>query len=511
MASNFLKKSVAISSATLIVSLISFLNQLVIANYFGASSHMDLFFYSSSVSIVISAVLVSGISYSFIPFLITIKKDYDTEYVIFLKLFIKKYVFTYSFLYIVLTFFNCLFIWNHKSNYYNITNQHIYIVIFSWISGLITNILAIFSSFFNVTGKFIYPVLINAINYIFTIVCVVTLHDSIGIVAISFGILFGNIIALLLSIWKLRTDQRSLEILSTNNNNSIHNEIKKYLLNLPIVSGSLLMFSIFQVSDSFWASKLYESDLSYLSYSQRLIVSLGTLLIMGPSALISVSFSESIFKGRTIEFLYKLVRVLKVLILISIFLVSIGISFSTEIISIIYERGAFTNAHTTSMSKLFPYMLIGMIFMLCAVIMIRAYFAYQDKNKMIFIGIFFSLNYFFLSGVLLYFLGVKGIAISYLFSWFILDIYLVFIIFVKHKRILYNFTNLRFILSLSFSALIIVVILKYYKAKVEFSNFTTFWGDIMTLVTGFSLGLIIYICLINLLISKRELFKLFKG
>lgn len=57
---SLVRSSIIVSVISLLVSVISFFSQILIANYFGASGNMDTYLIGSSIPLFISALLSSG-------------------------------------------------------------------------------------------------------------------------------------------------------------------------------------------------------------------------------------------------------------------------------------------------------------------------------------------------------------------------------------------------------------------------------------------------------------------
>ena len=66
-----LKKSIISSFITLIVSLLSFINQVVIAKFFGASGEIEMYIAITSIPTLISGLISSGFNYAALPAFVT--------------------------------------------------------------------------------------------------------------------------------------------------------------------------------------------------------------------------------------------------------------------------------------------------------------------------------------------------------------------------------------------------------------------------------------------------------
>ena len=61
------RSSIVLSVISLIISLVSFFNQITIANYFGANKQMDMFLIATSIPTMFGGLISAALSYSLIP------------------------------------------------------------------------------------------------------------------------------------------------------------------------------------------------------------------------------------------------------------------------------------------------------------------------------------------------------------------------------------------------------------------------------------------------------------
>ena len=111
---------------------------------------------------------------------------------------------------------------------------------------------------------------------------------------------------------------------------------------------------------------------------------------------------------------------------------------SEQLIKVIFERGIFTSFDTREVASLMPYMLFGMVFMLCVVFIFKANFAAGFDRMTMFIGIMTSVLYFFFSGFGSTYLGIRGIAIAYIVTWILVLFLSLLNIFKRNYSVLIN-------------------------------------------------------------------------
>ena len=79
-------------------------------------------------------------------------------------------------------------------------------------------------------------------------------------------------------------------------------DIQALFANLPLVLISMLCFTIYGTVDAIWASRLGPSNLSYLGYGQRLVISIGNIVILGPWLILTPYLAEYASLGEHIQF-----------------------------------------------------------------------------------------------------------------------------------------------------------------------------------------------------------------
>jgi putative peptidoglycan lipid II flippase len=482
------KKSFLLTILSFIITLISFINQLVIANYFGASIQMDTYIIASNIPLLISALFTSSLGYSLTPFLVQLKVRSGSDFSHYFGEIFNKILVTSLLIFTVIGISYVIFIsnFNHTNNQAGIG---FYVFVLSCMISIFNIIQSVFNSLFNSEGDFFFPVYLSFVPYFFSLLFVYLFSQSLGAIAISLGLFVGCIITLFLSCYCLR-ETLSFRI----NYLFVKSEyINKYLMKLPGVAISMLCFSIYQTIDSYWAPQIGLSNLSYLSYCQRILIALGALIISGPSTILVPRLTLSVEEGRISDFLNDVVLVFKLVFAFASIFAVIGSVISEDIVALLFERGQFTFNDTISISLILPYMLIGMVFMLCVVILFRAIFASKYSDKVIFLGILATMFYFVFSGIGSTYFGINGIAYSYIITWFLLMLIALYIIFKNNFSILINKNNLYFMLK--HLSLIMIVAFAVYAAK-NFSNSLQINSDlfrrIFLITVSGGTGVIIY-------------------
>ena len=414
--------------------MISFVNQVVIASFFGAGNEMDIYLLASSVPLMFAGILTSALSYSLIPHFIKKEIQFKQSFKEYIGAFLLK-----NFKYVILLgiTFAVFFYIVIPVVYPTLSNEDVKIVriinVISWMIFVITIVFSFLACSLNAKKKFIIPLILNIFPFVFSIIFTFLLYDFLGVISISLGVLCGSIVTLGIGFIYVKS-----EIIFFENAPHYNFEINQYLKYLKYPVFAMLTFSVYQSIDSFWAPRLGESALSYLGYSQRILVTLGTLVIIGPSTVLIPRLTIAIEDGRTDDYYRDASMILKIILALSSTIVVVGIILSKPIVEILFERGEFNNIATNGVSEVLSFMLVGLIFMLCVVVSFRILFIKKLGFKIALIGIFSALSYFILSGFLSSIFDLVGIALAYIITWVIVLIVTINLLFKESKDYFYN-------------------------------------------------------------------------
>ena len=451
-----LKSSVLLTLITLVSYLISLVSQLCIAYFFGTSKALDIFILSSSLPTLVGGLISSALSFSLIPYLIRKKEQAHFDYPNYVIFFIKNIAKLVLFFVIVLLIgfhFSIKILYPSLSNIEYVNAKWIF-ALFS-INFSLGVLIGFGNAYHNASKIYVLPLLINSLSYIFTIITIYFLHSIFGVLAIAIGQLLGSIFIIMILYWKIPLRAKGVV------HSKFNLEFKAYTSTLKYALVAMLCFAFFQTSDSYWAFNLGSSNLSYLSYNQRLLIAIGSLIIAGPSALLIPDLTKLNLIEDKIEFYKKTTEIITIVFSIASLLAIIVSLFSKQLIEIVFQRGSFSLYDTIAVSNLLPNMLFGMIFMLCVVILFRIMFIDKKEKQAALIGFSCAFFYFCLSGVLSKLYGVVGIAYSYFFTWVIIFFFTIFLLFLGRLSLFFNIKTAKFFICNSISLFLIFKVISY--------------------------------------------------
>lgn len=476
-----LKSSIGVALISFIISLFSFLNQIIIANYFGSSSEMDIYIIASSIPTLFGGLLSTALSYSLTPHFIKMEYRLKEEYIEYVGQFYK-----WSFIIILLiAFISFSFSYKLLPIIFKTLNfaeiklaQKISVV--SWFTFIFAVLFAITTSFYNSRKQFYLPVLLNLFPFLICILITINLHSIFEILSVAIGIMIGTLVAFFLSFYRIRYIFITLFKINT----KLKNIFFIYIKELRYALIAMLCFTVYQTIDSFWASKLGPSNLSYLGYCQRILIAFGSLIIIGPSTVIIPRLTLAIQQERIIDYLNDISLITKIVWGLSSVIAVICSVLSKPIIIIMFERGVFARNDTIAVSTILPLMFIGMTFMLCVVVLFRALFVTNISKHIAFLGLICSITYFSLSGLFSTYFNLNGIVYAYMITWMLIFFLTMNVIFSNKSRILFNKKNLLFFVK-QLITLFCIYLISYFLRILFIDKFLNISLFILILRTGF--------------------------
>jgi len=472
--------SILVSLATVMVSLVNFLSQMVLAWKFGATNTMDTYLLSISVPMFVSGIVTVGLSYSLVPALILQQSRADNCRRFAGQLFV-------SFL-LIATCIACLgyFVAPHQISVLSASltepelNSAVAVARIAWITSGAMILSAFLRGMHNAKQSFLFASLVGMVPTL-CIICTGLFISGDEIVSIAWAMLIGFLLLIpLLLIHSFQDFDFSKSFVAS------FTDGRSYLFSLPMTIFAVLCFTAFQAIDSYWAPQIGEGNLAYLGYCQRLVVALGNLVIAGPIAVVMPKLSLAHAQGRAHDLLADTQRVIRMVLACSL-PVAVLIGFlSKPVIQLLFERGAFTNQATHEVASLLPWMMAGMVPMLCVVVIFKALFARQMVSLAAAIGIFTTLFYFLLSAMLSHPFGAIGIAFAYASTWWVVFFLSIYVLWREDLRQFTHGDN-----GVFFGRLMALLTLIG-----AFSAFGNWW---ITQANGYGLPLALQICLVTLL------------
>ena len=433
-----------VSAISFLCSLLSFINQVIIAKVYGASIELDAYLIAVSVPLLIIGLTNGVFSFLIVPELVKYKTCNAPFY--------KDYTGA------LLTTLMCVSIIISIAAYYIIPILVKIIAPFlpsevadetvtmARIAGTMCGAVLLFNYYialYNSANKFILPAIINSMPYIGMIAFALLMTPLLGIQALVYGMFIGYLLAILTLYVGLRNEVKlNFKI------PFFYQNFKYIFISTPIVLISALCFTIYGTIDAFWASRIGPQNLSYLSYNQRLIIAIGNIIILGPFTVLSPYFTEKVVLGQMDVFKNKIEITVRLIVFCAVPLCLILSLMRVEFIELLFQRGAFGINETKGVSSILPGMLCGMIPMIIVAVLFKALYAKSDIRGVASISILGSILYFSISGILSKIFGLKGIVIGYVITWWVLLIFAIKRIWINDIVKILSLENIKFLLNI---------------------------------------------------------------
>ena len=507
---SLLKSASVISSATMFSRILGYIRDMILAHIFGAEMVADAFFVAFKIPNLLRRLLGEGsLSASFTPvFTEYLEKREEKEAWDLASNILCLVVMTTIFLSIIAILFAPGIIFILAPGFYTDKAKFgltvlLTRILFPYI--ILISVVAITMGILNSLRHFAIPALAPAALNVGIIFGALFLAPKLSkpIIGVALGVLIGGLLQILMEVPILIKKGAHLLF-----NFSLQNSGTKRIgiLMLPAAAG-LGVTQINIMVDTLLASFLPEGSISYLYYSNRLLqlplalfgIALGTALLP--------TFSSLATQGRTKELMSTFSFGMRIVLFITV-PASIGlIVFRVPIISMLFQRGEFTQIATIATAQaLFAYS-IGLFAFSGLKVTIPVFYANQDTATPVRIGIIAMLSNIVLNLILMFPLKHAGLALATSLSSLLNLILLLKIMRKRWGRIDGNHI-MKSSFKILFNSLIMGFICFWFiqkKIGLFLVNGQLFLKGFYV-ITGIGIGIIIYLGLSHLTASEELIF-----
>ena len=398
---------IIVGITTLIVSSFGFFKEIVVANTFGLSELLDTFYIAILVPSFISGVFLGSFNSVFIPNYVSELKTGKSIGAFQSTSFLMTILVSLLFLIIAFLFTDVYletFFKGHTQQYYDLIKVQFYYVapciLFWGFSSLINGILTIDNEF-----------TFSSLNTVFTpisiIFCLVFFKEQLGTIVLAFGTLIGSFLSFLFILTV--AIKRNIIHLHRPDFKSVN--IKILFKQLPAKLSSSLLSGINPLVDQYFSAQLIIGSIAALNYGIK-IPAFGISIIGAALGNVLLPyFSKNAIDNRQ-ETFKKLTKILKYLIIVSSIVVIISIFLSAPIISILFERNAFTSSDTLIVSKIQQMYLLQIPSYVTGLVMVKFLTSINKNNFMVIASVVNLLLNVVLNYMLIKSMGVYGLALA---------------------------------------------------------------------------------------------------
>ncbi|MEN8154622.1 MAG: lipid II flippase MurJ [Acidobacteriota bacterium] len=366
---NIFRETAIISSIHLSTKILGFLEKILIAYVFGASSISDAYFFSFAVFIIIFDFFNESTSPALLPEYVKQKKTGEDRELFYSAF---SYLITIGFVISILISIFSPFIINKLTNFPAETAM-VTISYLRIISLGIGFVIASISTYLyiNSNQKF-FPASLGDLMFKITgslFILFVLIDSSYGLLSLAIGITAGSFLKLFTHIVYLKRTGTGIRIKFGKN-------IKKiFRLSAPMVIG--ILFSKFRILfDNFIVSGMAVGSVTALQYGYR-VMEFGIVVLLEPfSTVIFPEFVKLI--NNMNDFIKRISTGMKFLLTIFLPVSTITFIFRYEIISLLFKRGAFDEKDVAVTAAAFSFYALSMSFICIDFLLSRSLFSMGD-------------------------------------------------------------------------------------------------------------------------------------
>lgn len=390
----------------IMAKVIGFSRDLILSFYYGASKITDVYMIATTIPLVIFSFIGAGIVTSFIPVYSTIKSNKEQRN--FLNSIINIVLLLTSFIVLLIFVFTeeivQLFVPGFDSSSQNLAIKFTRI---SCLGLYFSGVIFIFQSFLESNGKFLATSLMSLpLNLI--LISSIFLSSIYNLEILAWGIVVSVLFQFLFLTPSLnKTKYRYNFKLDLKNK-----YVKKMILLAIPASIGVSMDQINLIVDRSIASTIVQGGISALTYSNKLIVFIQSILVVSLLTVVFPKISKVASTHCFKEFnliIYKFIEIFYIIILPVILILII---YAKTIIEILFGRGEFDTAALEITYPTLSLYGIGLIGIALRELLSKAFFALHDTRTPVLNAVFGMIVNIFLNLILSKFMGLNGLAFA---------------------------------------------------------------------------------------------------
>lgn len=448
LAKNFYYSTFIVSLLSVFTASISFLNQLVLARYFGTGAEMESYLVAVSLPVTFSGLISGMLNYLLVPALQYAKRfDRGSEALTRslalglgsgATIIALMGIATSDRLFMVLV--PGLLPAQHAIA---VELAHI-----TWLFLPISILSAIYVAGLHVKKKFAVSTFLLSWPIIGSIVVCLIAPSQFGVRAVAWGQLLGYISM----VGTLRFIHGSSQA------GWDWTGLRQVLANFPQAIAAGLIFVLYPFSDAFWGSRIGPGTVPYLGYAQRLLVGFSGLAVVGLTTVLFPRLAQHAMEGKAEALRNELGTCMRIMLICMVPGATAFSMLATPSVQLLFQRGSFHLKDTITLGTLLPVMLFGMVAMSCTGLIFKALFARQESGMAGALSVSGAFVYFSLSGLLGSWLGIIGIGIAYAVSWWLVFGFGVVYLWREVPIIKQLYGNYRFVLQLVEASLLVALV-----------------------------------------------------
>lgn len=302
----------------------------------------------------------------------------------------------------------CIWIFNQAQDNFGISQVDVHLNILAWAAAFLTVITSTLNAISVTQGKTIIPIALGTTPNLIVSIFLITLKTP-SILAVAIASTGGILVQACISAWITKSNWATNKITAAG--------VKNIAKQIPLAAAGTVCFSGYAAVDALMGPVIGESVLSHQALSQRLIISFGSVLSIGPFLRTPIAFGEMAAKNNHHAIFGSVIR-LSLLMIVATSLASLLTpSIGALLIRQLFERGDFSGHDTSAVSETVRILLIGAGPMLSTSIVFRALHTLNRQYFVAAASIGWVATYAILSLALCQILQINTLSISYSLSW----------------------------------------------------------------------------------------------
>ncbi len=341
-----LRSTIQLTLFSILGIVINFVIQLALAYFFGTSESRDAYYAAMTIPSYAAVVFNGSIGMVLVPFIIkhTLLPEENGNHDITSE--------TLNFTFIILTaivILCCIYSYpivrlivpGDKTRLLELTVHLFRILMLNTLFIVLNNLL---SSEFHSRRSYLYPAAVPIITSTISLVAVLIASRSLGIYSLAYGTLAGSILSFIYLFvnlqkkfsykWKHRIHSRKLN--------------KLLIAAFPLFSSGILFRSI-TVLERYFAARLSPGSLSYLGNGNQIMLILATIISSGIATTSYPLLSKYWAENNLADFRTTFKKGFDIIILIMFPTIVLFSASGRDVITILFEHGAFNNNDTNAL------------------------------------------------------------------------------------------------------------------------------------------------------------------
>lgn len=365
-----------------------------------------------------------------------------------------------------------------------------------------------FVGFLQSYGEFNVPAMISGISNLVVILFLICFNQSTGIHGVAYCMVIAWLLQLLIQIpwakkfgypFQVKMDYKDVNLK------------KVFLLSIPILISTAVL-PINNLVSTRLASEMSDSAIAALEYAYKLYIVISGVFTYAVGNIIFPELSRIASEKKQEDFRDLLQKAIRLLTFILIPLTLGLMLYRQDVVSVMYERGEFTETSTIETASALFYYVIGVLGAGIVEIMNKSFYAKQDTKTPLYVGIcVIILNVLLSIGLAKTSLTFCGLALATSITTLLNGGILLFLANRKTKGIVSK-DLLKYIGKILVSALGMIGIVWLWNRDLETMLSGSMVKDLIRMLTGAGLGVIFYMAVTTLwkvnllqeLVKKKE-------